>query len=113
MAFRWCLNLPGLPGRCHLRFREPPRERKVQALAGDDRLEIGVLAERAPIGGAETTASLAARLAAGTGGLARAAVLAAESPCASAALRLTGRGLLGRAEGHQRRIGLAEGLGHG
>jgi hypothetical protein len=40
-----------LPGRSHLRFGEPAREGKVQPLAGDDRLEIGVLAERALVGG--------------------------------------------------------------
>jgi hypothetical protein len=112
MAFRWCLNLPGLPGRCHLRFREPPRERKVQALAGDDRLEIGVLAERAPIGGAEAAAAFAARLAAGPGGVAGAAGPAAESLRSIAALRLTGRALLGSAEGQQGRSGLAGQPGH-
>lgn len=58
-----CCALPGLR---HLCFGEPAGEGKMQPLAGDDRLEIGVLAEGAPVGGAEPTAAFAARPAAGT-----------------------------------------------
>ena len=52
-----------LPGLVHLRSAQAPRQGKVQALTGHDRVEVGVLAERAPVGLAQGGTAFAACLA--------------------------------------------------
>ncbi len=47
---------------------EPPRQGKVQALAGDDRLEVGMLAEGPPVMGTQGWAAFAAAAMSGAAG---------------------------------------------
>jgi len=70
-----------LPGLIHRGGREPAREGQVQALASHDRLQIGVLAQGAPVAFAEATTASAA----GTPACAAAASISAFATAALAA----------------------------
>jgi len=62
-AIGMMLTGAALPGLVDLGFCEPAGSGQMQALAGDDRIEIGVLAHRSPVGLAQRLAALAAALA--------------------------------------------------
>jgi hypothetical protein len=70
------------------RSAEGTAQEQVQPLTGDDRIEVGVLAQRAPVGLAEGVAAFAARLA--LSALARAAAETLGGGCIGASPLLPG-----------------------